>query len=482
MNRKGLVCSKCIDGYGPSVTSPKFRCFDCSNAWYGVPLYLLLELVPVTVFYLIALVFRINLTSAPMPSFIFYSNIILIALNFNAINLDQIESQAFRTIFALSYGIWTLDFFRFVIPPFCVSPNLKIIHVFYLQNISTIFPFVLIAITWLCIKLHSRDYRVITWPWLLLNRAIFKHINMKWNSGRTIVDVFATFFLLAFSKVTLLLLIPLHPLRVQNLNHTDLLSSIEVHSFTDPSADFISKEHLPYAAISVVVFLLTILSPVLLLVLYPFQRFRSLLFKFLPKRLICPLNIFVEKFYSCYRDGLGGGRDMRSLASLYFFIVLICFFLWSVQSIFFLLIIIVGGCSLFIANIRPYKKKYMSIIDSLILANMALLSAALDRNTYASRFFQIIIGVLVLLPALGLLGFVVYKLFKNPLKRVFIKIKEKLPQVKLRWCCSGRKDDGVRDDQEEQGNADNGHDDDVQLPDRIVHPELYILEEDQTLD
>ena len=50
MNRKGIVCGECIDGYGPSVTLPKFICSDCSNAWYGVPLYLLLELVPVTVF------------------------------------------------------------------------------------------------------------------------------------------------------------------------------------------------------------------------------------------------------------------------------------------------------------------------------------------------------------------------------------------------------------------------------------------------
>ena len=46
MNRKGLVCSECIDSYGSSVTSPNFRCADCSNALYGIPLYLLLELVP----------------------------------------------------------------------------------------------------------------------------------------------------------------------------------------------------------------------------------------------------------------------------------------------------------------------------------------------------------------------------------------------------------------------------------------------------
>ena len=68
MNRKGLVCSECIDGYGPSVTSPKFICSNCSNAWYSVPLYLLLELGPVTIFFLIVLIFQLNLTSAPMIS------------------------------------------------------------------------------------------------------------------------------------------------------------------------------------------------------------------------------------------------------------------------------------------------------------------------------------------------------------------------------------------------------------------------------
>ena len=76
MNRKGIVCSECIDGYGPSLTSPNFRCSDCKNAWYGVPLYLLLlELVPVTVFYLIILIFQPNIMSSSMVSFIFYSNI-----------------------------------------------------------------------------------------------------------------------------------------------------------------------------------------------------------------------------------------------------------------------------------------------------------------------------------------------------------------------------------------------------------------------
>ena len=38
MNRQGLVCSECIEGFGPSVTSLGYSCSKC--AWYSVPLFL----------------------------------------------------------------------------------------------------------------------------------------------------------------------------------------------------------------------------------------------------------------------------------------------------------------------------------------------------------------------------------------------------------------------------------------------------------
>ena len=480
MNRKGILCSECIDGYGPSVTSPNFRCSDCSNAWYGIPLYLLLELVPVTVFYLIMLIFQVNITSAPMISFIFYSNIILHSLNFNFIAQDRVESQALGTMAALSYGIWSLDFFRYVIPPFCISPHLKVIHVLYLQSVSTVFPYVLIAFTWLCIELYSRDYKVVTVPWQLLNRVIFKHTNVKWNSGRTVIDAFATFFLISFSKLSLVLLIPLYPQGVHNLNLTDLSLTVAFHSYTDTSVNFVTKEHLPFAVISIAIFIFLLLPPVLLLAFYPFQKFRSILFKFLPKRSKGPLNIFVEKFYSCYRDGLDGGRDMRSFAALYFFILLIGYFMFSIkEAIFFPLTVLTSVCSLFIANIQPYKKRYMSVIDSLIFATLALLSAAIDRNVNTIPYLRLFTEILRLIPALGLFSFVVYKLTKKPLKMIFTSVKQKLPQVKrsLLACCNGHKDDRAQD--EEKGNNENNHDED-QLPDRLMHPELYDAQDQPT--
>ena len=49
MNRKGRVCSECTDGFAPSVTSIGYECSNCTGIWYGVPLYLFLEFVPITV-------------------------------------------------------------------------------------------------------------------------------------------------------------------------------------------------------------------------------------------------------------------------------------------------------------------------------------------------------------------------------------------------------------------------------------------------
>ena len=49
LHRKGLVCSECADGFGPSLTSYWHRCANCTNAWYGVPLLLLTEFIPITV-------------------------------------------------------------------------------------------------------------------------------------------------------------------------------------------------------------------------------------------------------------------------------------------------------------------------------------------------------------------------------------------------------------------------------------------------
>ena len=129
MNRKGLLCKDCIDGFGPSVTSLGYKCSNCTDAWYGIPLYLAVELIPITLFYLIILIFKVHLTSAPFIVFIFLNQIIMFEIIF--FRTEPIEQLVFEkegTYLLKSilffYGIWNLDFIHYVLPPFCVNPKL----------------------------------------------------------------------------------------------------------------------------------------------------------------------------------------------------------------------------------------------------------------------------------------------------------------------------------------------------------------------
>ena len=471
MNRKGIVCSECIDGYGPSVTSLKFQCSTCNSVWYGVLIYLLTEIVPVTIFFITLLLFQLNLTTAPMIGFIFNCNYIILLTNIHPILSN--EAQTYRKVISLLYGIWTLDFLRFVVPPLCISPFLRVVHIIYLQSVSTFFPYVLIVITWLLIKLHSNDCKVVVWMWKKLDKVILKHITVQSNSGRTVTDTFATFFLLSFAKLNvklLQLLLPRKKVEVNNYNFSKS-QTIITSSFGDARVDFTSGANVAIGVISSGILLLALLPPVFIIALYPMRTFRNLMLKCCHRRFICTLNYFLEKFYSCYKDGLDGGKDMRSFASAYFFITLLVYTVWFITLRYSSLAIMVGGFSLTIALVQPYKKQYMTVIDSLLLANSALVTAALND-------FLVLSQICAVFPAVGLAIFICFQLSKKPSIKLYQIIKVKSAPLKLLLQIHTNNIIRNRHNQGENGPQNENNEAELQLPDRVVHPEIYEQQEE----
>ena len=64
LNRKGYLCGECKSGYGPGpfVTLCTNVCHFCQDTWHEIILYLALEFIPITTFYLLILIFQIRLT------------------------------------------------------------------------------------------------------------------------------------------------------------------------------------------------------------------------------------------------------------------------------------------------------------------------------------------------------------------------------------------------------------------------------------
>ena len=432
LNRKGYMCSTCIDGFGPSLNLmvDMNTCYDCSKHWYGITMYLFIEFVPITLFYLVILVFQIGMTSAPMTCFIMYCQLIIMAL-YIAWN-DKVMSriaynsrgellQGAKLILAL-HGVLNLDFFRYVVPPFCVSSHLTAMHRIFLGYISAFYPILLIVFTWLCIELHDRNVNFVVTvckPFLWC----FIRLRKSWNVKSDLINVFATFFLLSYTKI-------LYQTYLIFMNHMvrnySLMDVNYTHSdYVLNSGDRIKLNSATFAisaTFAVVMAFLFNVIPLLFMALYPVRIFRRMLQKCKLDR--AGLMIFMEKFHSSYKDGLDGGRDMRSFSVLYFllrvFVVLVVsviyqqtdqpFAEWFLYGVAFLF------TALFIALFRPYKKTYANVCDTLILTNLALLCYIMSSENDTKDHFAEITQTIILLPFIVLVLTIALRLTRKILR------------------------------------------------------------------
>ena len=99
-------------------------------------------------------IFHIKATYSPLSALVFMSQIIVYTFRMNLSFRLSIENEvqglsyvAFQVLLTLC-GIWSLDFFRSVVPPFCVSSNIKTLHGLALEYLVAFYPIFLIFITY----------------------------------------------------------------------------------------------------------------------------------------------------------------------------------------------------------------------------------------------------------------------------------------------------------------------------------------------
>ena len=396
LNRRGRVCSECMDGFGPEVTSAGFniKCSNCTDVWYGIPLYLVLEIVPVTIFYLVILIFRINITSAPMTCYIMYSQLVALwwSLAFDGedyhvsrqmFKLNQ-HTELFRKVIFAMYDTWNLRFYHYWVSSFCISSTLKPFHVGLLGYISIFYPMFLIVLTWVCVELHGRNFKPLVWLWKPLHKC-FVTLRRGWDSKSDIVGVFSSFFLLSFTKVMYQTAVFLTYHTIDNWHYAydglQPLGGKDYVTMIDLTVKYGSTIHLTYVVPAVFFMCIFNVLPIALLLFYPFKVFNACLSKCRLDRLV--LKHFVDKFYGCYKDGTGvdGGMDMRSFAALHFLVRLLIMTVGPIVTLFtisstdpyFPRNVIAIAASLLTGLCRPYKKTYMNVLDTLLLAHLGLL-------------------------------------------------------------------------------------------------------------
>ena len=432
LNRKGYVCSACKDGFGLSVTSFGYKCINCTAHWYSVPLFLLLEFVPVTVSYLLILSFQISITSPPMPCFIMFAQFFIYITDYHhlwtgIVYDDNGELTLSYKVFRAFYGLFNLDFFRHLPLSLCLSNWLKPIHIAFFHYITAFYPLFLIFLTWILVNLHDRNVQLLVCLWRPFHKC-FVRLRKRWDSKSDLIDVFITFFILSYYKFVYRISISFTGKIILEVDLSGNVSSI-YQAEIDPKVAHNNITYLSLLILSGIVVSTCIVLPPLLLILYPIRMFRSCLSKCRLKSLT--ITIFTDKIQSCYRNGLDGGRDMRSFSAFYFYLrisfhVIPMIFArtlktnaWTCLGITFSL------SALIIALIRPYRKTYMNINDTLLLVIISLLCFS-KFNRFVTTLLLLsspVVGLVILLFILR------FHYLKKLLLQFILKTKEALSKI-----------------------------------------------------
>lgn len=120
-NRKEQMCSHCRETYAPSVYSYDYYCTECSEYEYNWVKYLLIAYLPLTLFYVVTLCFKISITRSSLYAHVLLSQLMsttqvasLLDIRRPHILTDASRSRSvqvaiFKSAFTI-YGIWNLDF------------------------------------------------------------------------------------------------------------------------------------------------------------------------------------------------------------------------------------------------------------------------------------------------------------------------------------------------------------------------------------
>ena len=254
-------CGRCTNGTGPSIGTAGIQCVECSPV--NILYHILLRYLLATAAFLLVLVVQIDVTSAPMALYVLYCNAVVV---FYQTSFGYVVTSAFITasykyiwkVLLTLNSIWSFDPLFFLSPPLCLSHQLEDIHRTYIEFLATLYPFLLLFLTFVLVELHAKDFRPVVVVWKPILHKLIR-FRQKWNPNSSLVQAFATLFFLSCAKLIYLITLPFSVAYFVN----EYGQSNKGVLFIDPTISFWHTKHTILIAFSISILLLVILPPIL---------------------------------------------------------------------------------------------------------------------------------------------------------------------------------------------------------------------------
>ena len=374
LNRQGTLCGQCLDGYTVPAYSYELKCIRCDSELENWGLYIVFAFVPLTVFIVIILVFRINIVSPEVNVFVFAAQGVSIPIFLRPLlyligTKKAYVSVPIRVIIAF-YGIWNLDFLRVnILPDVCI--NASSLHILVLDYLIAIYPMLLMAVAYTIVELYGFGFRPLLYMWKPFH-YFFARFRRQWGIQTTIMDAFVTFFFLSTTK----LLSVSCDLLIGTSLFTNDGKLYSWNLYYDSSIEYFGREHLPYALLAIGILTVFIAFPTSLLMCYQCKLFHKCLRKCHIKDAM--LDEFVNTFQKYYKDGSNGTWDCRWFAGFFILLKSLAYVTYAVSLSgisYFLLIFLLQIGAIIILIVEPYKEehKVFNVISTNLVLWLALL-------------------------------------------------------------------------------------------------------------
>ena len=360
-NKTGVLCGNCTETHSVFFHDITFSCLENKKCNLGILLYLVSELLPATIFFLVIVSFDITFTSGAISGFIFYMQIFDM-LVLHGDSTVQHYSMVMLQIFYFTARMFNLTFFSLRELSFCIIKNANALDMIAFNYFTLIYCFILmIAAIALknkyCIKLNFY-FRI-----------------KKTLLSDSIINGLSSFLVLCYYQGTKTSILLISYIDVGTNNYT------EKRVFYNADMAFMKDGHIKYA-IPAIMFL-TLVTSILpsLLFWYPLcykilsachlqeSIFTKLMCRIIPLEKYKPV---FDSFQSTFKD------DHRYFSGLHFifrFSVLLLFiphgeriFTYIELNMLFLLMLVLHAIQ------RPYKQDRHNVLDCLIYTLLIVLN------------------------------------------------------------------------------------------------------------
>lgn len=362
LHRNKTLCGRCKHKHYPMAFSYNMSCIKCPHTEWNWFRLIFFVFVPLSVFCFFILIFNINFNSCYLHGFIFFSQAVSIPAMSRAILivLNKTKYLTFIKILGSFYSVWNLDIFRSFSPPMCLHINP--LDILTLDLIIGLYPLVLVIITHFIISLYDRRYRVIRILWEPFRRSLSR-FQSYFEIKTSLIDSFATMFVLANVKFMSVCFDMLASVSVYELSSSSCIRS-RFGLFYDATSEVYSNT--ARAVLTHLVLIVFTISPIVLLLLYPFKFFQKFL-NAVPVQWQA-LHTFVDVFQGGYKNTFDRQRfDFRWFSSLFFIVRLLFIIIYvaTLSSVFFSYIAILSVliCMVLIL-FQPFKREQDNFVNS----------------------------------------------------------------------------------------------------------------------